>query len=325
MNDISYSFMRVATDIILVMREERHMKKRLAVLLMGLSFLLTACGSSSDSSYTAAEMANDFGFEEAKYDSYEEADYESETDVNTLTVDGKQYEKKLVYTCDLSIETLEYDTTMSNIKAAINKVSGFTQSESSYTRNYGAEATRYCSLTVRVPSNQYEAFLSEISQAGSVTNMNARVDNITQQFYDTETRIKALKIQEDRLLTMMSECDNVSDMIVVEERLTEVQSEMARYQTSLNVMQTEVNYSTVNIDIDEVARITVHEDTLWDRFLSVAGDSWEFFTNVLSVIGTIIVYMFPFAIVSGLILLVIHGIHKKSKAKKARNQSSSDS
>lgn len=298
----------------------RYMKKRLAVLLTGLSLLLTACGGSSDSSYMTTSAVNNFSYEEAKEDSYETADVEEEADTNIQTVDGKQYEKKLVYTCDLSIETLEYDETFASIKEAINKVSGFIQSESSYTRNYGAEETRYCSLTVRVPSNKYDAFLSEISQAGSVTNRNAYVENITQQYYDTETRVKALKIQEERLLAMLAECDNVSDMIVVEERLTEVQSEMARYQTSLNLMQTEVDYSTVNISIDEVARITVHEDTLWDRFINVVSNSWEFFTNVLSVIGIAIVYMFPFAVVAGLILWVIHVIRKKKKAKKDKNQ-----
>lgn len=291
-----------------------NMKKRIALFITGVSIVLTACGSADKSASEVNSVATEYAIDGGAYESYDVVQEEGNTTIQT--VDGKQYEKKLVYTCDLSMETLEYDATMVSIKQAISHFSGFLESESCHTGNYGAESTRYCSLTVRVPSTKYEAFLQEISKSGSVLDMNARVENITQQYYDTETRIKALKIQEDRLLTMMTECDNVADMIVVEQRLTEVQSEMERYQTQLNVMQTEVDYSTVNINVDEVARITVHEDSVWERFLSVAQDSWEFFIGVLSVLGTAIVYMFPFAVVSGVILFIIHLLHKGSKQKK---------
>ena len=54
------------------------------------------------------------------------------------------------------------------------------------------------------------------------------------------------------LLKMMEKAESIQDMIAVEERLTEVQSELAWYEESLTGMDNQVDYATVTVSLREV-------------------------------------------------------------------------
>ena len=77
-------------------------------------------------------------------------------------------EEKLVYYCDLDIETLDYAGTMSTIKDTIKKYNGVIQSENESDDSYHwyyedyrkTGGTLHNYLQVRIPSEKYDSFLS---------------------------------------------------------------------------------------------------------------------------------------------------------------------
>lgn len=113
-------------------------------------------------------------------------------------------EEKLVYHCNLEIETLDYAATMTSVKAAIAKYSGVIQSESEsdsghdwYYESYRkTSGTLHNYLEVRIPSKDYNNFLEELGGVGKVISKTTSVDNISQKYYDTTAQIEALRIQE---------------------------------------------------------------------------------------------------------------------------------
>ena len=97
--------------------------------------------------------------------------------------------------------------------------------------------------------------------------------NISQQYYDTTTQIESLRIQERNLLEMMEKCETIEDMITVEERLAQVQSERSKLETAKRYMDTDVAFSYVNITISEVMeyhqdREPVKRNTFVDRLIN---------------------------------------------------------
>lgn len=51
---------------------------------------------------------------------------------------------------------------------------------------------------------------------------------------------------------MLKSADKIEDMITVEARLTEVQTELNKQKTLLSSMDMDVDYSTINLNIEEV-------------------------------------------------------------------------
>ncbi|MFV0528673.1 MAG: DUF4349 domain-containing protein [Lachnospiraceae bacterium] len=299
------------------------------VLLMML--ILIGCGNASsstqyssevsqDSSYTsAAESAADTGSK-----TEESADAESD-----IEVDPVKAQDKLVYTCDISLQTLEYDTTIKKINSQIQAFDGILQSQSEsdsntdwYMSGTTSSSSRNAYITVRIPTDTYEEFLESIEGNGKVINKSINVENISKTYYDTKSVIESLKIQEKRLLEMMEQSTNIEDMIAVEARLTEVQIQLNQYNTELASMDTDVEYSTINISVEEVLEYSVDgkqqkNNTFIDRLKNTISDSWSGFLTFLEVLLFIVIRLFPIILFFGVVALPVVWFVRKRKKKKA--------
>ena len=191
---------------------KRNFVKSLAVFLI-MSCLLTGCGGSSKESMNSGELAAPSvnssassqetanGIAQDNYAASEEMSVESVTTKDSnMTEDGTPsldsmtlLEEKLVYHCNLDIETLDYPSTVSSIKETISKYDGVIQSENEsdsgqnwYFENYRkTNATMHNFLEVRIPSRNYEVFLAELDGVGKIVSKSSSVENISQQYYDT--------------------------------------------------------------------------------------------------------------------------------------------
>lgn len=223
-------------------------------------------------------------------------------------------EEKLVYHCDLRIETLDYPATMSSVKATITKYGGIIQSESEsdsghnwYYEDYRkTSGTMYNYLEVRIPSKEYKNFLAELDGVGKVISKSTSVDNISQQYYDTTAQIEALQIQEKNLLAMLEKCETIEDMITVEQRLSEVQYELNSLQTTRRYMDMDVAYSYVNIGITEVmeyrqdsepVRRNTFADRLRNTFLSTGRGFLSFLEGLLFLVISLSPYILIIAVI----------------------------
>ena len=318
------------------------MKKFLTVLLSTIltASLLTGCGGSSsmsdattaayENNYAAAAAADaDYGAGIAQSNMYsmdtaaEEAEYvgaEYENDAKTTqNMDSMTLlDEKLVYHCNLSIETLDYAGTLQSIKEAISQYGGIIQSEnetdSSYDWYYSdyrkTQGTMRNYIEVRVPSKNYDSFVSSLDGVGKITSKSTSIDNISQQYYDTKTQIDALKIQEKNLLEMMEQCDTIEDMLTVQERLTTVQYELNRLQTNKRYMDVDVAYSYVNINIEEVMEFHIDEEpvktnTFVDRLINTLKSTYSGFLIFLEILLFMIIRLFPYLVIIGIILWLI--------------------
>lgn len=238
-------------------------------------------------------------------------------------------EEKLVYTCNMEIETTEYKKTLSAIEKNIKKYNGIIDYQNEmddandwyYSDYRKTTGTMACGMKIRIPSKDYQAFLSSLEGKGKIKSKSMNVENISRSYYDTKTVIEALEIQEQRLLHMMKEAKSIKDMIAVEERLTEVQEELNRNKTALSIMDTDVAYSTVNLNITEVleykpAVVGKKTNTFMERLKNVLEDSWHNFLILLEKLLFSLIYFIPFVIVFGPVCLIIIALYNRYNRKK---------
>jgi len=249
-------------------------------------------------------------------------------------------EEKLVYHCNLDIETLDYPAAIASIKETISKYGGVIQSESEsdsghdwyYTNYRKTGGTMHNYLEVRIPSKDYEAFLSELDGVGKIISKSTSVDNISQRYYDTTAQIEALQIQEKNLLAMLEKCETIEDMITVEQRLSEVQYELNTLQTNRRYMDMDVAYSYVNISVSEVMEYRqdsepIRRNTFVDRLKNTILATGKGFLYFLEGLLFLMIYLAPYVLIIGLLCFIflrkkIRSILEQRKLRKnTQNQS----
>ena len=149
------------------------------------------------------------------------------------------------------------------------------------------------------------------------------MDDVTLTYVATESRIEALQTEQKRLLELMEQAETMSDLLEVEARLTEVRYELESVTTQMNILANQVNYSTVELYIDEVKQYTpVEEETFWQRISSGFMDSLEGIVDgtvdfVVFVLANL-PYLVLIAVGVTIVILIIRRKIRKKRAKKAQ-------
>ena len=282
--------------------------------------------ASDGSAYSSQNTDMDFedgaplAMGDVSYEESAEARTDASADSGSGTdSEGTQLDEKLVYSGSLSIQTLEYDDCVASIRSKIKSAGGIIESESEsdddyhwYYDDHVNTSTRTLYLTVRIPSAGFYDFLSSVSEAGKVTGRSVNVENISQTYSDTKTQIEALEIEEKRLLEMMEKAETIEDMIAVESRLTEVQSDLNFYKTRLRGMDTDVAYSTISMTVEEVKKYspTVVEQTFRDRVREAFSHAWKAFIGFLQNLVIVVIELLPFLLLILVIVLLVLLVRK---------------
>ena len=311
------------------------MKKRvLAFLLAGMMVLAAGCGSKSmmttENAVSESSAAMDTAYAGSQYDaSMTEDAYEEEaamdsgsgvTSENGLesTVENG---RKLIRTIYLSLQTTEFDSVLSDLSAKTTELGGYIENSSINGNSYYYQSTRYASYTIRIPSDQLDQFVDIVGELGNVTQKNESVEDVTLQYVDVESRKKALETEQERLLELLSQAENMEDLLAIESKLSDVRYELENYGSQLRMLDNQIDYSTVNVDVDEVERVTDTgeksffgeiKERFGDSLYTVGRDMRGFVIVILGSLPILVVW----AVIIIVVVLVVKKIRKRRKQKK---------
>lgn len=303
--------------------------KKLATLAAALLLCtsLVSCGAAAgkNASYRDAMEDNfyaettaaggDFGYLEpsAAGDSYKSENSDGSAD--TIR------EEKLVYTANVSLESEDFDAASDALHQKIASLGGIIVSENAYNLNGKGYGGRSMELTVRVPQESYETFLSGLSDICNVAEVNRYVENLTERYYDNENRLKSYRIQEERLFAMLEKAESVSEMLEIESRLCDVQYQIEALTNAQRFIDNDVRYSTFNLTLAEVKKFTTPEpETFGDKFKEAVGGSIESFGVFSENLLFFFIYVLPYLLCVAVVIVVVLVIVKVSKKKKEKKQ-----
>lgn len=286
-------------------------RKTLALLLAALliAAAFAGCsGKSYDNSYVggAPEAAPGDGI------------YDSSSGTSSVVTD-----RKLIRRISLDAETEDMDTLLSGIDAKVVELGGYVESrEIRSGSNYVSyEQSRYASLTIRIPAERLDEFVGHVGDVSNVTSTSESSEDVTLNYVATESRMKALQAEEERLLALIDEAANLTELLQLESRLTEVRSELERVTSQLNLYDNLVDYGTVNLTISEVTQYTPTEEPgFWERISTGFTTSMKNLGIILKELIIFFVcaipYLLPLAAIAGVVLLIIKLVKRKNKAPK---------
>lgn len=289
--------------------------------------------SSWSDSFNGLDYVGDVEADYAPESPMESPSYETNTNDKTDEENTQSYldSQKLVYSCTISMETLFFEETTQAIKDLVKHYGGFIEADTVtdnsynwyYDDYYKDSATLVEYVTIRIPSKNYEAFLSGISEQGKVIKKSENVDNITKSYNDTATLIETLTKEKEMLLEMMDKCTTIDEMITVETRLSTVSKELAVYQKNMDSMEMDIAFSTVTLTIEEVMQYSpepYEEPTYIERVVESLGDSIDVFLDFLAELSIALIYMAPFILLLAIIIALMIVIIKKWIKKRATKE-----
>ena len=303
------------------------MKKKCFAFLLALIMALLAvgCGSKSAAATETASAAGwgmdtnyatDAAYKEETGD-FKEEDVTSEDELETPVENGR----KLIKTVFLSLQTTEFDSLISNLSAKATELGGYIETSSVSGNSYYYRNTRYASYTIRIPSTKLNEFVNVVSELGNVTQKNESVEDVTLQYVDVESRKKALETEQERLMELLSNAENMEDLLAIESKLSDVRYEIESYGSKLRMLDNQIDYSTVNVDVDEVERVTDTgekgffeevKDRFEDSLYVVGRDIRELVIGILGSLPILAVW----AVFIAVIVIVVRKVVKKIKKKK---------
>lgn len=232
--------------------------------------------------------------------------------------------RKWVITMNLTAETGDLDAALDAVLAKVSQMEGYVESQSVSGGSAGSGRHRYANLTLRIPANVVDGFVEEVAGLTNLVSSSRNVQDITLTYSDTAGRVTALETEQARLLGLMEQAENMSDLLEIEARLTEVRYQLENYASTLRLYDNQVDYATVSLYISEVEKYTpVEEPGFWQKITSGLADSIVNLGETIVAFITWLIIDLPYLAVIALVVWLITALTKRSlrkrKAKKENN------
>lgn len=109
-------------------------------------------------------------------------------------------------------------------------------------------------VTMRVPVGAFEQTIGKARGYGKVMALQTSGKDVTAQYSDIQARIKALKATRSTFLSILSRATTIGDTLAVQQRITDVQTEIDQLQGRLNVLGDQSELATLTVTVDQVAK-----------------------------------------------------------------------
>lgn len=250
------------------------MKKRtaLTLCLSALLLLCSACGGGSSANAAAGDTAassaaavengssGGMGMDLELYEPSAPQESQTSSGAAEEAGGGSVYQNsgaKLIRRAELSIQTTQFDQAAEGLSALVNQCGGYFEQSSVYAGSYrDANAQRSGEYVVRIPAEKYADFLAATGDLGYVTQLTESSEDIGEQYYDTESRLKTQRTKQERLLELLEKAESMEDIISLENALSEVEYQIEQYTSTLNRYDALVGFSTFTIYLSEVSKVT---------------------------------------------------------------------
>jgi hypothetical protein len=223
-----------------------------------------------------------------------------------------QDKRMIIRSGTMSLEVDKYDETEAKIKQIVSNFSGYVTNSNSLLNTNGKKQG---TITVRVASDKFDAVVAELSKTGKVMNQNITGNDVTEEYMDSEARMKTQQELESRLLKLLQEkTASLTNVVEVEQKLAAVRENIERTQGRMKYLKDQASYSTLAVSVYEPSLL---QTSTGGGFFYELGQSVKKglngFTAVLSGIITFVIALMPVLFVIAFIAYFVRRYLKKRK------------
>jgi hypothetical protein len=172
-------------------------------------------------------------------------------DASLMRIEASQADRYLIKNASLVIETEDARKAGEQLVAAVQELGGYV---SDFREAVDALEHRSIQIQVRVPAHQFQKTMSRLDTLGKVLNRHVSTEDVTEEYVDTDARLRNLKRTEERLLAHLDRTGELKGIVEVERELNRVREETERLEGRLRYLTHRVDYSTFNVTLQETPK-----------------------------------------------------------------------
>jgi hypothetical protein len=235
--------------------------------LVILILLLAGCGGTGISSNSTASMpaaSQHVAAGQAQLSKQNVQDSSASSAGNTpASAKGQQQNAPAVVTPQYLIKTLKVSINVKDTRKIASDLQTWISNTDPASSTAGADYEQVgdnlynVSLSFSVRSTLYPQiynYLRDYSHqsGGQLQSFTESVQDVTNDFVDTQSRLKNLRVEQQRLQTLLSQAGALSDVLAVQQTLTDVEGQIEQIEAHLNQLNSQVTFYTINVTLQPI-------------------------------------------------------------------------
>jgi len=154
-------------------------------------------------------------------------------------------DRKIIRTSSLELVVQRPEEVAEKITALAESMGGYLVSSEG-----GGQNATSGTLTIRVPSAQFEAARAEIRKLGlRVESEKIEAQDVTRQYVDQDASIRNLRAEEAQYLSILKQAGTMKDMLLVTEKLSEVRGQIEQQQAEFNALSRQIETVALSVSL----------------------------------------------------------------------------
>ncbi len=157
----------------------------------------------------------------------------------------------VVREAEVTLQCWDYRRATAEIQRKISDYGGYV-AEADISDLRGPGSPRWASLTVLVPEQRLQAFLSELAAVAGVervASQRLRSRDVTEETIDLAARRRALETTEQRMLDLLNRAQTIDEVLRVEQELARIRTELEQLAERARYLERRTTFAEVRISL----------------------------------------------------------------------------
>ena len=226
---------------------------------------------------------------------------------------------KMIYTGHMEVETTAFEDAVSGLERLVEEMGGYF--ERAAVHDYGGY--RSADYTARVPAERFQDLLAQVGELCHVTYQEQDSDNVSEAYYDTESRLVTQQTKLERLQTLLAQAETMEDIITIESAISETELAIEQLTGTLRHYDALVDFATVTISLQEVYQLSNVEEpatTFGERIAAAFASGWHGFVSALESFAVALAYGWVWVLLLAVIAAAVLRLLWRSRHPKGKPQ-----
>lgn len=216
-------------------------------------------------------------------------------------------DRKIIYNAQIELAVEDFAAANERVLALVKQFGAYVADS---TVHGSSGEVRRGSWKLRVPVERFDEVVSAAKGIGELVSASTTSQDISEEYYDVDARIRNKTKEEERLLKLLEERPGkLEDVIAIERELSRVREELERMQGRMRVLANLTTLTTVDLVIREIRGYQPAEaPTLTTRLRRALGGSAEAIVasgeNVLVLLAALVPWL-PVVGLAGWLVFVV--------------------
>lgn len=224
--------------------------------------------------------------------------------------------RKEIKNIDMEAKTKELKPSLSKLYQLTDEFGGYKNSSNIYEER--------ASVTVKIPQKDVDRFIERVEDFLTITRQSSYSNDVTNEYQDLESRIKALKTEEESLVAILGQTRDINDIIALHDRLANIRDDLDTYESQIKRMDSQVEYTEISISIIQTEKVEPHKDSLGTQIKEKILHSFDVIKvgceGVIVGIAGNILYLLLIAAIIAICVFIKYFVKFKKAKKQIKNK-----